>query len=118
LFDVGADGVLHLRVHLQPGAGRTAVVGTHGTALKVRVAAPPEGGKANDACQALLEETLGLPAGTVQLASGASSRQKRFSITGVEPDELTRRLDSAVAAGGAAPGKKPTGRESRGPKIR
>lgn len=118
LFDVGGDGVIHLRVHVQPGAGRTAVVGRHGTALKVRVAAPPEAGKANEACQALLADALGLAAADIALASGGSSRQKRFSITGVDPDDLARRLEAALAAGGAQPGKRPTGRESQGPKIR
>lgn len=118
LFDVGSDGVLHLRVHVQPGAGRTAVVGRHGPALKVRVAAPPEAGQANEACLALLADALGLTPADIVLASGASSRQKRFSITGVARDDLARRLESALVAGGAQPGKRPTGRESQGPKIR
>ena len=40
------DGWL-LSVHVQPGARRTEVAGMHGSALKIRVAAPPVEGKAN-----------------------------------------------------------------------
>src|SRR5439155_7161625 len=98
-----------LRVHVQPGAGRTAVVGRHGTSLKVRVAAPPEGGRANDACAALLAETFGVAPSAVELVSGGSSRMKRFRLTGVDLDEFTKLLEAAVDEGGAGAGPKRTG---------
>lgn len=97
----GADAVV-LNVHVQPGAGRTAVVGRHGTSLKVRVAAPPEQGRANDACAALLAETFG--AGEVELVGGASSRSKRYRLSGVDGDEFRRRLERAVAECASGPG--------------
>jgi uncharacterized protein (TIGR00251 family) len=110
LFDVSpgddADSVV-LRVHVQPGAGRTAVVGRHGTALKVRVAAPPEGGRANDACKALLVETFGVKAADVELTSGASSRMKRFRLGHVDVDEFRDRLERAVAGGPRPDGRNP-----------
>jgi uncharacterized protein (TIGR00251 family) len=102
LFDVAGDGGIILRVHVQPGAGRTAVVGRHGAALKVRVAAPPEGGRANEACRVLLAETFGVAVGDVELAAGPASRHKRFRIAGVEPEAFRRRLAEAVAAPGTA----------------
>src|SRR5580704_2724832 len=80
----GALPDLLLRVHVQPGAGRTAVVGRHGDALKIKVGAPPEGGRANAAVVTLLSETLGVGAAQVTLASGGSSRDKRLKIEGVE----------------------------------
>ena len=107
----GSDGTeaIVLRVHVQPGAGRTAVSGRYGDALKVRVAAPPEGGRANAASRAFLAELLGVKEAQVELTSGESSRSKRFRITGVEPDDARRILDGAVAeaTGGGRPGGPP-----------
>src|SRR5947209_7265002 len=88
LFEVSGPDTVVLRLHVQPGAGRTAVVGRHGDALKVRVAAAPEGGRANDACLVLIGETLGVPAGQLELTSGASSRSKRVRVTGVAPADV------------------------------
>ena len=86
-----------LAVHVQPGAGRSAVVGRHGAALKVRVAAAPEGGRANEACAALLAETFGLKTADVELAGGATSRSKQFRLSGVDPEEFRRQLERAVS---------------------
>ncbi len=108
LYQAAGDDAVVLNVHVQPGAGRTAVVGRHGTALKVRVAAPPERNRANDACAALLAETFG-PA-QVELVAGGASRSKRYRLVGVDADEFRRRLERAVAAGTAAPG--PESRQS------
>jgi uncharacterized protein (TIGR00251 family) len=104
--DSGDDGgaTVVLQVHVQPGAGRTAVVGRHGSALKVRVAAPPQAGRANDASAALLAETFGVKAGQVELVGGASSRAKQFRIAGIEVDGFRRRLEQVVQEGQAGPG--------------
>jgi uncharacterized protein (TIGR00251 family) len=102
LYRAAGDDAVVLNLHVQPGAGRTAVVGRHGAALKVRVAAPPEGGRANDACAALLAEAFGST--QVELVGGASSREKRFRLSGVDPDEFRRRLERAVEGGAAGPG--------------
>jgi uncharacterized protein (TIGR00251 family) len=88
-----------LRVHVQPGAGRTAVVGRHGDALKLKVAAPPEGGRANEAVATLLATTLGVDKTSVKLTSGATSRTKRFRVGPVDVDESRRLLAEAVTAG-------------------
>ena len=108
LFEVkdhqGTPAVV-LRVHVQPGAGRSAVVGRHGTALKVRVATPPVGGRANDACAELLVETFGVEASQVELVGGRTSRSKTFRITGVEADDFARLL--ARAADDGPPGRGP-----------
>jgi uncharacterized protein (TIGR00251 family) len=100
--DTTADILLH--VHVQPGAGRTAVVGRHGTALKVRVAAPPQGGRANEECAELLVETFGVKSAQVELASGASSRAKGFRITEIGLDGFRRRLEQVVHDGQTGPG--------------
>jgi uncharacterized protein (TIGR00251 family) len=102
LYDARDDGSFVLSVHAQPGAGRTAIVGRHGTALKVKVAAPPTGGRANEALARLLAETFGVKPAAVELTSGQASRQKRFRVAGVERDDLRRLLEAALSA--ASPG--------------
>jgi uncharacterized protein (TIGR00251 family) len=99
LFTTNDDGTFTLSIHAQPGAGRSAVVGRHGDALKVRVAAPPERGRANDALAGLLAEEFGVKANDVELVSGATSRSKRFRVRGVEPEEVPRVLERLLEAG-------------------
>ena len=81
-----------LKVKVVPGASRTEVVGRLGEALKVRVAAPPEGGQANRAILALLAERLGLPAAGVTLVSGAASPAKVVALRGVSAEQAWARL--------------------------
>lgn len=112
LFEIRDDGVIVLRVHAQPGAGRTAVAGTHGDALKVRVAAPPEGGRANEALTKHLASVFGVKAAEVTLKAGESSRAKRFHISGVAEEEFRRLLEAAIGA--ASPGPQAAPRHLRG----
>lgn len=105
LFDVRDDGTAVLRVHVQPGAGRTSVQGTHGDALKVSVAAPPEGGRANDAVVKLLAESFGVAAASVELVSGQTNRSKRFALKGLEVDDVTERLEQVLDQAARKPGR-------------
>lgn len=77
------DGdALILTLHVQPGAARTEVAGEHGTALKIRLAAPPVEGRANDALRRYLAGAFGVPLRNVTLLRGASSRRKVARIEG------------------------------------
>lgn len=67
-------------IHVMPNAARTEIQGLHDGALKVRLHAPPVDGKANEALQAWLAETLGVPKSTVELLRGASSRRKQLKV--------------------------------------
>ncbi len=104
LFDETDDGPV-LRVHVQPGAGGTKVTGTFGSALKVRVAAPPVDGRANEATRALLADALGLASGDVELTGGDSSRAKRFRLRGVDAEDAERRLRVALGTPGPPKGR-------------
>jgi uncharacterized protein (TIGR00251 family) len=99
LYEKQADGTVVLSVHAHAGAGRTAVQGRHGQALKVKVAVPPEGGKANEAVAKLLAESFGLKAAQVAIVSGQSSRQKRFKLSGTGEVEDFERLLEALLDG-------------------
>ena len=74
------------------------MVGRHGSGWKVRVAAAPEDGKANDAVVRLLADTLSLPARDVRIVSGRSSRDKTVALEGMRPEEIERRLAEASGA--------------------
>jgi uncharacterized protein (TIGR00251 family) len=112
LYEAREDGVV-LAVHAQPGAGRTQITGRHGAALKIRVAAPPEHGRANEALAEVLADEFGVDASKVELVSGDQSRSKRFLLAGVDPDEFDRRLRELVDAGRRR-GDRPADRRSLG----
>jgi uncharacterized protein (TIGR00251 family) len=64
------------------------VIGEQVGALKVAVTAPPEDGRANQALTELLRDWLGLKRSQVELAGGATNRNKQFLIRGLNPEEL------------------------------
>ena len=86
-----------LRLGVSPGARSAEVVGRHGEAWKVRVAAPAEAGRANEAVVRLLADTLSLPRDAVTLVSGHGARDKIVQLAGLDPTQVERRL--ATAAG-------------------
>jgi hypothetical protein len=69
-----------LAVHVMPQARRTRVDGWHDGALRIRLAAPPVDGKANEALAAFVAGELELPRRAVQLLRGAASRHKQLAI--------------------------------------
>ena len=85
------DGAI-LTVHVQPKASTTECVGIHGDALKIRVAAPPVDGAANDALVRFLAQTLSLPLSAVSLESGAGGRHKRVHLRGVTAERVLASL--------------------------
>ncbi len=85
-----------LQLRVAPGAARAGVVGRHGDAWKVRVAASPEGGRANDAVVRLLAETLSVPRAAVTVVSGHGARDKIVELAGLAPAQIERRLSSAA----------------------
>jgi uncharacterized protein (TIGR00251 family) len=85
--------VARITVVVSPGAKRTELVGRHGDGWKARVAAPPEGGRANAALADLLAGALGVGRDRVTVVAGRASRRKVVEIAGLEPSEIARRLD-------------------------
>ncbi len=85
------DDVL-LTLHVQPGAKKTEVAGQHGEALKIRLAAPPVDGKANDCLIAFLAERLGIAKSRLELVSGTSSRAKRVRVAAIAIDVVAGKL--------------------------
>jgi len=79
-----------LTLHIQPGAKRSEVAGLHGDALKIRLAAPPIEGRANEALLRFIADSFDVPLRQVELLRGAQSRHKMVRVTGseVEPENL------------------------------
>lgn len=92
-YSLTSQGCL-LRLTVSPGARRTEVVGRHGDRLKVRVAAAPEKGAANQELLAFLSRSLNLPKNAFRLL-GAASRSKTVAIHDDSPD-LEARLESLL----------------------
>jgi uncharacterized protein (TIGR00251 family) len=88
-----------IRLRVAPGAAGNAIVGRHGDGWKVRVAAAPERGKANDALIGLLAETLLVPRSDLVVVSGLGSRDKIVAVTGLDPSLA----DAALARAAATP---------------
>jgi uncharacterized protein (TIGR00251 family) len=84
-------------LRVAPGAARAGVVGRHGDAWKVRVTAPPEDGRANEAVVRLLADTLAVPRNAVLLVSGHGSRNKIVELMGLEPLQIEQRLSAAAS---------------------
>jgi uncharacterized protein (TIGR00251 family) len=82
--------VVTLTLHIQPGAKRTEVAGLHGDALKIRLAAPPIEGRANEALLKFIAESFAVPLRQVELRQGGQSRHKVVAVTGsrVAPESL------------------------------
>lgn len=76
---------MRIDVHVQPRASRTECAGLHGGALKIRLAAPPVDGAANDELVWFLADRLGVPKSRVTITSGLSSRRKTVVIQSVPP---------------------------------
>lgn len=83
-----SDGALRLAAHVTPKSPRDEVRGWRGTELDVRVSAPPESGKANEAVCALIATALGVPKSAVDVIRGQGAHHKKLAIKGVCAEDI------------------------------
>jgi uncharacterized protein (TIGR00251 family) len=81
-----------LSIKVVPGSSRNCVAGWLGEALKVRVTAPAEAGKANAAVEATVAEALGVSQKSIRVIAGRTSPRKTLEITDLCESEIRRRL--------------------------
>ena len=81
-----------LTLRIQPRASSNAVVGRHGESIRVRLTAPPVDGAANEALVSFLADRLGVGSAAVALIRGHAARHKVVEVTGLDPEEVARRL--------------------------
>ena len=82
--------IITLTLHVQPGAKRSEIAGLRGNALKIKLAAPPVEGRANDALLKFFAELFAVPLRNVELRQGGQSRHKVVAVIGsrVLPESL------------------------------
>ena len=82
-----------LIIHVVPRAAESVIAGRHGDALKIRLAAPPVDGAANDELIRFLAERLSVPRSAITIAAGQTSRRKTVKVTGIETADVLRVLE-------------------------
>jgi len=87
-------GGIEIVVQAQPRAAQSAIVGEHAGRLKVRLAAPPVEGAANDELVRVLAKALGVPRSAVTVVRGHASRAKTVRIAGVTTAAARRALET------------------------
>src|SRR5262245_59085141 len=86
------NGAVIISVRTQPRAPRTSIVGELDGALKIRLAAPPVDGEANEELIRYLSQIFDLPRKEIEIISGEKSRNKQVRISGISVDQLQREI--------------------------
>ena len=80
---------MQLKIRVQPRAGRNAVEVSDDGAVRIRVTASPDRGKANEAVVELLAKRLRVPKSAVRIARGHRARDKTLEIDGITPEQAS-----------------------------
>ena len=83
-----------MRLRVIPASDRPGVVGRYGEAWKLRVAAAPERGQANEATLELLAERLGVGPADLRVVAGHTALDKTVEVSGLTAEEAERRLSA------------------------
>jgi uncharacterized protein len=94
---MNGNDITVLQLKVIPGAAKPAIVGWLDNQLKLRVNAPPEKGKANEAVIALLTTVLDIPRSQIEITRGHTSQRKTVMISGIKQQECTEKINQAIA---------------------
>jgi uncharacterized protein len=86
-----ASGVV-FTAKVVPGSSRTVVAGVLENMIKIRVAAAPEKGKANECLTAFLARQLGVKKNAIEILSGQTSPVKQVRVAGISAAEFQAKL--------------------------
>lgn len=86
------DGAVTFKARVQPRAPRSEIAGEHNGAIKLRLAAPPVDGKANQECRSFLARLLKVSATSVEIISGSTSRDKVIRIQNISARRVIEAL--------------------------
>ena len=91
------EGDVCFWVHVQPASGRTRILGKHGEAIKISVAAPPQAGRANAELIEYIAECLGKAPDDVSIESGQKNRKKRLRVKNLDRLLAVKLMSSEAA---------------------
>ncbi len=83
-------GSVSFKVRVLPRASKNQLAGLYEDAVKIRLAAPPVEGKANEACRAFIAEILSVPRSQVEIVSGLTGRNKLIKVMGVSAEKVLK----------------------------
>ncbi|MCI0485536.1 MAG: DUF167 domain-containing protein [Blastocatellia bacterium] len=86
------DGTVTFKVRVQPGASRNLLAGVYAGALKLKIAAPPVRGKANEECRRYLAKLLDVPTSAVEIISGETSKNKTVRVYNISSNRVREAL--------------------------
>ena len=86
------DGWLIFNVRVVPKSSRSEIVGEMDGALKIKIAAPPVDGAANEELIRVLSKRFGLAKNAVEILSGQTSKQKQVRVSGANHADLLKLL--------------------------
>ena len=86
------DGSISFKVQVVPRASRSEIIGEHNGALRVRIAAPPVDGAANEELIHTLARALRVKRSAIEIAAGQTSKTKQVRVTGASPRDLEELL--------------------------
>jgi uncharacterized protein len=84
------EGMLTFKVRVVPRASRSEIVGEYEGDLRVRLAAPPVKGAANEELVRTLARAFDISRSAIEITSGRTSRLKKVRVTGVQPRALEK----------------------------
>ena len=87
---------IKIRLKAVPGASRDSIAGVLGDRLKVRISAPPEGGKANKAICKLFAKALNIKPVNIEIIAGHTNPEKTIQITSLSLEQISAMLDLDV----------------------
>lgn len=90
-----SNGII-FQVKVVPGSSKTCFEGIYADALKIKLSAAPEKGKANEALIDFLAEKLGIKKKFIKVVSGQTSKTKKIAAEQITAQEFLEKLKTVL----------------------
>ncbi|MFH1382903.1 MAG: DUF167 domain-containing protein [Chloroflexota bacterium] len=92
---MGIDEGTTILIHVQPNSSRNEIIGFQDDVLRVRIAAPPVKGKANQELIKFLSDILGVSKSSLAIKKGLTGKNKVVKIDGLTPAQITTQVEKS-----------------------